>query len=82
LDQYNDMTPAARFADLELNAIAFFGTPHWKTAFCNRYGFTPQTLTKWKNEGAPVWAAQAMRDAWQAKRLTEAVRTIQSIDFS
>jgi len=75
------MTPAARFDELERTAALFFQTGRWKTAFCNRYGLTPQAITAWANKGAPLWAVQAMADAWKAKQLSEAVRTIQAVQI-
>lgn len=78
---FGTMNPAQRFNSLARMATEFFDTDRWKTAFCKRYDLTPQTLTVWKNKGAPVWAAQAMADALKAQRLANAVELIKSVSI-
>jgi len=81
MKNYTDMTPLARFNELDALARQFFGTERWKSLFCRRYDRTPQTLTAWTNKGAPVWALVAMRDALDRKKLRAAVRNIEAVQI-
>lgn len=72
-DHFGTMTPKQRFNALDRMATQLFGSNRWKAAFARRYGMTVQGLDKWRNNGAPVWAVEAIRDALAAQRL-EAVR--------
>lgn len=74
---YTDMTPAARFTELDRLATLFFHTERWKSAFARRYGRSYQMVAAWQNNGAPIWALQAMADALRAKQLSKAVQIIQ-----
>ena len=76
MDDYTSMTPEARFIELDRMATQLFGSKRWKAAFCRRYGFTNQTLTKWTNTGAPLWAVVAVYDALAAQKLDVILRKI------
>lgn len=75
---YHNMTPEQRFSELEQMAVELFETRQWKTKFCNRYGYQPNALQKWKDKGAPEWACVAVRDALSAKRLAQIMEIIES----
>lgn len=80
MTQYHDMTALERFVALDQTAAEFFRSPRWKAAFCRRYGLTPQTLTAWKDKGAPVWACVAIGDALAASKLTTIHEAIQKVE--
>jgi transposase-like protein len=71
MDDYTQQDGAARYAALETLAAEFFESTRWKSAFCRRYGLTPQSVTAWRHNGAPAWAPQAMADAVKAKLFDE-----------
>ena len=73
---YHDMTPEERFTELDRMAIQLYETKRWKTAFCQQYGLTRQTPTKWSAVGAPLWAVVAVRDALAAKRTNKLLTAI------
>lgn len=73
MQDYTSLTPEERFNELDRLAGQLFATTRWKTAFCQRYGLTRQTISAWGNNGAPLWALEAVRDALAAQRL-EAIR--------
>jgi len=81
MNEYDAMGPEARFELLDQMATIYFGTARWKTAFCRRYSLTPQTLTGWTNNGAPIWAAQAMADALKAQRLDKLTELIKASEI-
>jgi hypothetical protein len=67
LTNYSEMSPEARFAEINRLATQLFETERWKTSFADRYGIKRQTVGGWMREGAPVWACVALADAVAAK---------------
>lgn len=67
MQNYADMSPEARFAEIDRLACQLFETNSWKTKFADRYGITRQTVGIWKREGAPLWPCVALEDALAAK---------------
>lgn len=79
MHDYTTMTPLKRYAALADIAAEFFGTTQWKTKFCERYGLTNQTPTKWAKAGAPLWAVQAIRDARDMQRLHQTTTALRDV---
>lgn len=73
MNDYTDLTPKERFAEVDRMAAMLVGSARWKTAVARRYGITPEAVGKWMRQGAPVWICVALRDALAA-RAWEAVR--------
>lgn len=77
MQNYSEMTPAARLEALDAMATAYYDTPQWRKLFAAEYGLANQTLTNWKiADRTPVWACVAMHHAVEARKLADLRRII------
>ena len=67
MNDYTEMTPEERFAEVDRMARELIGSARWKSDLARRYGITPEGVGRWMREGAPVWPCVALRDALAAQ---------------
>ena len=77
MQNYSEMTPAARLEALDAMAREYYGKSTWRTDFAEEYGVTQKTVTNWKaHDRTPVWACVAMHYALEARKLDTLRRII------
>lgn len=76
MQNYSEMTPAARLEAIDTMATQLYGTGQWRKLFAAEYGLQPETLTSWKTKDrTPTWPCVALEHALEAQRL-ETLRAI------
>ena len=72
MNDYKAMTPAARWEAIEQMGPKVFGKA-WKGKLAECYGMRNATVSGWRNQGAPIWAAVALADRLAAINLRKAL---------
>ncbi|TNE43425.1 MAG: hypothetical protein EP341_11425 [Sphingomonadales bacterium] len=70
MNNYTEIDGAARYAHVaEAGQLLFGGS--WKARLARHYGLSPAAVTKWGQDGAPVWVCVAIDDAVTTMRARE-----------